>query len=64
METGQPQKESNVYWRHGTRALPASHPISSGEVVAQVTRDRKPGIVHGATGELGYNSVENIVSRQ
>ncbi len=41
LKAGKPRTWSNEYVRHGTRALLASLDISTGEVVAQVTRDRK-----------------------
>lgn len=41
LAAGKPRTWSNGYVRHGTRALLASLDIASGEVVAQVTRDRK-----------------------
>jgi len=41
LTAGKPRTWSNEYVRHGTRALLASLDIASGEVVAQVTRDRK-----------------------
>jgi transposase len=41
LAAGKPRTWSNEYVRYGTRALLASLDIASGEVVAQVTRDRK-----------------------
>lgn len=41
LAAGKPRTWSNEYVRHGTRALLASLDIATGEVVAQVTRDRK-----------------------
>jgi transposase len=41
LKAGKPRTWSNEYVRHGTRSLLASLDISTGEVVAQVTRDRK-----------------------
>ena len=41
LKARKPRTWSNEYVRHGTRALLASLDISTGEVVAQVTRDRK-----------------------
>lgn len=41
LKAGKPRTWSNEYVRHGTRALLASLDIATGEVVAQVTRDRK-----------------------
>lgn len=41
LSAGKPRTWSNEYVRHGTRAMLASLDISTGEVVAQVTRDRK-----------------------
>ncbi|MGB3118463.1 MAG: IS630 family transposase [Verrucomicrobiales bacterium] len=41
LAAGKPRTWSNEYVRHGTRALLASMNIATGEVVAQVTRDRK-----------------------
>ena len=41
LAAGKPRTWSNEYVRHGTRVLLASLDIASGEVVAQVTRDRK-----------------------
>ena len=41
LAAGKPRTWSNEYVRHGTRVMLASLNIASGEVVAQVTRDRK-----------------------
>lgn len=52
LKAGKPQTWSNEYVRHGTRALLASLDISTGEVVAQVTRDRKSPTFLGFLDEL------------
>lgn len=41
LSAGKPRTWSNEYVRHGTRVLLASLDIATGEVVAQVTQDRK-----------------------
>jgi transposase len=52
LKAGKPRTWSNEYVRHGTRALLASLDISTGEVVAQVTRDRKSPTFLGFLDEL------------
>ena len=47
-----PRTWSNEYVRHGTRALLASLDIATGEVVAQVTRDRKSATFLGFLDSL------------
>ena len=52
LRAGKPRTWSNEYVRHGTRALLASLDISTGEVVAQVTHDRKSTTFLGFLGDL------------
>lgn len=52
LKAGKPRTWSNEYVRHGTRALLASLDISTGEVIAQVTRDRTSPTFLGFLDEL------------
>lgn len=52
LAAGKPRTWSNEYVRHGTRALLASLDIATGEVVAQVTHDRKSATFLGFLDKL------------
>lgn len=52
LAAGKPRTWSNEYVRHGTRAMLASLDIATGEVVAQVARDRKSSTFLGFLDKL------------